>query len=106
MNAQTLIYLIEAAALLGTLMMLFTAVQRGRRAQREFAEEVHARALAYDQRCDALQSQIDRLTLDRSVSHVAALATRARQTGVLSIAAADRLDDAVFDLRRSTPKRR
>ncbi len=105
MNVQTLIYVIEATALLGTLTMLFTAVQRGRRAQRELAEEAHERALAFDQRCDALQAQIDRLALDRGIGHVAALASRVRQTSLVSPEAADRLDDAVFALRRATPRR-
>lgn len=72
--------------------------RRARAARQQLAVEIHDKALAFDQRCDHLQAQLDTLALQQRVGYLAWLLERAHREGVLPDTAAARLRRYISEL--------
>ncbi len=90
--------LVLALAALVIAAGLFVLLMRARRARAELAQGQHDGALASDRRCDALQQQLDRLTLERHIDHLSVLVGLSERQGCLEAGAARRLERYVLDL--------
>ncbi len=73
--------------------------RRAGRARAEMAQRQHDVALALDRRCDALQRQLDALSLRQRIDHLQDLLGISEQLGRLDGDAARRLERYVLDLR-------
>lgn len=71
--------------------------QRGRQARQAIRLDLHDRQLALDRRCDALGTRLDRLELGLRLGRLNKQVALARDRGLLSHAAANRLDTLVLD---------
>lgn len=84
---------------------LFVLLRRAGRARAELAERQHRAALALDRRCDAIQAQLDALTLSRRIDHLTDLVSISERQGRLPAAAARRLERYVLDLQDQAQRR-
>lgn len=94
-----LLYVPTAAAFAAALALLH---RKSRDAREGLARELHDRALAADQRADALQQQLDRLALRQRIDHLHLLVDHGERGGQLSAAVAQRLRGHVLRLHEET----
>lgn len=73
--------------------------QRGRQARQAIRIDLHDRQMALDRRCDALGAHIDRLDVGLRLARLSKQVALARDRGLLSHVAANRLDGLVLGWR-------
>ncbi len=78
---------------------LFVLLSRARRGRAELARSQHDKALALDRRCDALQYQLDALSLSHRIDHLLDLVGLSERQGRLDGKVARRLEQVAYDLR-------
>ena len=83
-------------------VLLFLLHRHSRRARHLLAQEIHDRALAMDQRCDALQKQVDQLEMRRRIDQLALLVDHGERSGRLSPEAAEKLRQQTLELRQES----
>ncbi len=99
--AAFLLSLLSLAMALGLLLL----TRRASRARRELAASIHDHALALDQRCDALQHQLDALTLRQRIDHLVDLVGLSERQGRLDGERARRLERYAHELREEARQR-
>lgn len=87
---------LASLALAGALLL---KARDARDARRELSQRLHDQALALDQRCDALQYQLDHEILHRRIDHLMDLVAVSERQGSLEAEVADRLQGFVLALR-------
>jgi len=92
-RAMTSIYTLLLVALptLGFAAALVLLHRRSRAARQRLAQEIHDRALAFDQRADLLERRLDRLEMHQRIDRVEFLVDHGERNGQLSAALAERL---------------
>ena len=96
MASYLLILLIAATASLA--VTTYSLFRRASSARRELARRLHDRSLALDQRCDLLQTHVDKLSEHRRIDHLLALVSSNQIAGLLSAPAAEALRRYILEL--------
>lgn len=94
------LFIFQALVSVALCAALLWSHRRSSRRHRELAQALHDRALAADQRADALQTQLDTLALGQRFHHARHLVALSRGRGLLSEAASSRLHGHLHALRQ------